>query len=179
MAYSDTSIVIHLINDHDSKKADDVITIRKDYETNEFVILYRDQNNGEPITHEVNGLYRARVIDYIYMLFKNQSLDEEGYKSVQLSLPALPRMIVTGDKFKDLYYREHFLEAVGTGLDLLDNTSSIKKKTSVRRSSIPSPPPVERYSWSNDWSNDWQTPVARRSTAPGVRPQHLYFDDDE
>ena len=166
MAYSDTSIRIHLINSDASKNADDTITIRKNFDTNEFDIVYRDQNNGEPVTHEVSGLYRARVLDYLYMLFKNQALDEEGYKSVQLTLPALPRLIVSGDKFKDLYYREHFLEAVGTGLDLLDNTESIKV------------PKVRRFSQSYaDTSYSYETPVARRSTAPGVRPQHLYFDE--
>jgi hypothetical protein len=165
MAYSDTSIRIHMIHCDDSKNADDTITIRKNFDTNEFDIVYRDHNNGEPITHEVIGLYRARVLDYLYMLFKNQSLDEEGYKSVQLTLPALPRVIVSGDKFKDLYYREHFLEAIGTGLDLLDNTESIKV------------PKVRRYSQSYDaTSYSYETP-ARRSTAPGVRPQHLYFDE--
>jgi uncharacterized protein with ParB-like and HNH nuclease domain len=166
MAYSDTSIRIHLINSDTSKNADDTITIRKNFDTNEFDIVYRDQNNGEPVTHEVSGLYRARVLDYLYMLFKNQALDEEGYKSVQLTLPALPRLIVSGDKFKDLYYREHFLEAVGTGLDLLDNTESIKIPK-VRRFSHP-------YAAT---SYSYETPVARRSTAPGVRPQHLYFDE--
>jgi len=169
MAYSQTSIEIHLINDDASKKADDLIRIRKNFETNEFEIIYRDQNNGETITHEVTGLYRQRVIEYLYILFKNQALDEEGYKSVQLTLPALPRLIVSGDKFKDLYYREHFLEAVETGLDLLDTTESIKKVPSVRRSSFQ---PVKQSDYS------YETPVARRSTAPGVRPQHLYFDDE-
>jgi hypothetical protein len=168
MAYSQTSIEIHLINDDASKKSDDLIRIRKNFETNEFEITYRDQNNGETITHEATGLYRQRVIEYLYILFKNQALDEEGYKSVQLTLPALPRLIVSGDKFKDLYYREHFLEAVETGLDLLDTTESIKKVPSVRRSSFQ---PVKQYDYS------YETPVARRSTAPGVRPQHLYFDD--
>jgi len=170
MAYSDTSIRIHLINNDASKNGDDTITIRKNFDTNEFDLVYRDQNNGEPITHQVSGLYRARVIDYLYMLFKNQALDEEGYKSVQLTLPALPRVIVSGDKFKDLYYREHFLEAVGTGLDLLDNTESLKVVPKVRRFSQPYAAADSQYSY--------ETPLGRRSTAPGVRPQHLYFDDD-
>ena len=169
MSYSDTSIRIHLIHSDSAKNGDDTVTIRKNFDTNEFDIVYRDQNNGEPITHEVSGLYRARVLDYLYMLFKNQALDEEGYKSVQLTLPALPRLIVSGDKFKDLYYREHFLEAVGTGLDLLDNTESLKVPK-VRRFSQPYAADASQYSY--------ETPLGRRSTAPGVRPQHLYFDND-
>jgi len=161
MAYSDTSIGIHLINNDLSAKADDTILIRKNLAHGDFDITYKDQNNGSPITHVVNGLYRGRVMDYLYMLFKNQALDEEAYKSVQLTLPAMPRIIVSGDKFKDLYYREHFLEAVGNSLDLLENITNEKKVPSVRRESWP-----------------YETPVSRRSTAPGVRPQHLFFDED-
>ena len=173
MAYSNTYIRIHLIKNLDTKNGscDDTVTIRKNFDTNEFELVYKDQNSGTPITHEVTGLYRARVLDYLYILFKNQALDEEAYKSVQLTLPALPCLIVSGDKLKDLYYRDHFLEAVGTGLDLLDNTESIKKIPSVRRSSFAYQAPAVNHNWS------YETPVAQRSTAPGVRPQHLYFDD--
>lgn len=160
MAYSDTSICIYLINHDSAQKSDDVVIIRKNLDNGDFDITYKDQNNGTPVTHIVNGLYRAQVIDYIYMLFKNQALDEEAYKSVQLTLPAMPRIIVSGDKFKDLYYREHFLEAVGNSLDTLENVSVKKKVLSVPRA---------------DWG--YQTPASRRSTAPGVVPQHLFFDD--
>jgi hypothetical protein len=161
MAYSDTSIVINLINNNSQHSGDDTVTIRKNLDTGDFEIVYRDQNNGSPIVHNVTGLYRARVVDYLYMLFKNQALDEEGYKNVQLTLPAMPRIIVSGDKFKDLYYREHFLEVVSNSLDTMENVTTQKKFPSVRRET---------------WT--YQTPVSRRSTAPGVLPQHLYFDDE-
>ena len=161
MVYSDTSICIYLINNDSTQKADDMVIIRKNLTHGDFDITYKDQNNGSPVTHIVNGLYRSRVIDYLYMLFKNQALDEEAYKSVQLTLPAMPRIIVSGDKFKDLYYREHFLELVGNSLDLLENVTNEKKVPSVRRES---------------WG--YQSPASRRSTAPGVLPQHLFFDDD-
>ena len=162
MACSDTSICIYLINNDSAHKADDIVIIRKNLDNGDFDITYKDQNNGSPVTHVVNGLYRARVIDYLYMLFKNQALDEEAYKSVQLTLPAMPRIIVSGDKFKDLYYREHFLEAVGNSLDMLENVSIQKKFPSVRRES---------------WVYETPAP-SRRSTAPGVRPQHLFFDEN-
>jgi len=168
MTYSDTSVIIHLISNDNSSKGDDVITIRKNLETGEFKLNYRDQNNGSPVVHNVDGLYRARVLEYIYTLFKNQSLDEEGYQSVQLTLPALPRVIVSGDKFKELYYRDHFLEAVGTGLDLLENTEAVKAPKARRFTSVGDEPGYYGFN----------TPVSRRSTAPGVRPQHLYFDED-
>ena len=160
MAYSDTPIAIYLINSDASQKADDMVIIRKNLDHGDFDITYKDHNGGSPITHVVNGLYRAQVIDYLYMLFKNQALDEEPYKSVQLTLPAMPRIIVSGDKLKDLYYREHFLELIGNSLDTLENVTVEKKILSVRR---------------EDWV--YQSPASRRSTAPGVRPQHLYFDD--
>lgn len=161
MAYSDTSIVIHFINDIASKKEDDVIRIRKDYETNEFEITYTDQNDGHHITHKSSGLYRASVLEYMYTVFKNQALDEDYYKHVQLTLPSMPRVIVSGDKFKEVYYREHFLEAIGTGLDMLDNTETVNKEVKI--------PSVSRKSYV------YETPVTRRSSAP----QHLYFDNDE
>jgi len=161
MAYSDTSIVVYLMN-ADNARADDTVTIFKNLDLGDFEIVYKDQNNGSPITHVVRGLYRQRVIDYLYMLFKNQSLDEEPYKSVQVTLPAMPRIIVSGNKFKDLYYREHFLELIVTSLDTLENVSRKVKVPSVHRSSF-----------------GYETPVSRRSTAPGVLPQHLYFDDKD
>ena len=161
MAYSDTSIVIYLMNNVSQHTGDDTVTIRKNLDLGDFEIVYKDQNSGSPITHVARGLYRQRVIDYLYMLFKNQALDEEAYKSVQLTLPAMPRIIVSGDKFKDLYYREHFLDVITNSLDTLENVTTQKKFPSLRRET---------------WG--YQTPVSRRSTAPGVVPQHLYFDDE-
>jgi len=155
-------IVIHLINTDNSQKGDDIVIISKNLKLGDFDITYKDQNNGNPLTHIVNGLYRARVMDYLYMLFKNLALDEEPYESVQLTFPAMPRIIVSSDKLKDLYYREHFLELVANSLDTLENVSTEKKF-----------PSIHRESWV------YQSPVADRSTASGVRPQHLYFDDDQ
>ncbi len=159
MSYSDTSIKIHLISHDGNHQDDDTVTIRKKLDTCDFDITYKDQNNGTPITQIASGLYHQRVIDYLYMLFKNQALDEESYKSIQVTLPAMPRIIVSGDKFKDLYYREHFLELIGKSLDTLENVSTVKK--------------VPQSNWG------YQTPLYRRSTAPGVLPQHLFFDDEE
>ena len=166
MTSSDMSIsmpiVIHLINSDNSQKGDDIVIISKNLKLGDFDITYNDQNNDSPLTHIVNGLYRARVMDYLYMIFKNLALDEEPYESVQLTLPAMPRIIVSSDKLKDLYYREHFLELIANSLDTLENVSTEKKFPSVRRES---------------WV--YQSPASRRSTAPGVLPQHLYFDDSQ
>jgi hypothetical protein len=136
MAYSDTSIQINLINNvQGGQSKDDKIRIRKDLELNEFELTYTDQNDGTPVIHLVTGMYRARVMEYLYMLLKNQALDEEGYNSIQVTIPAMPRVIISAEKMKDLYYREHFLEMIGTGLDLLDNVESLTKVQSLRNTS--------------------------------------------
>lgn len=161
MAYSDTSILIHLI--HNDKKAysDDTVKIVKNYERDDFDITFTDQNDGTPVVHKAVGLYRSRVLDYLYMLFKNQALDEEGYKSVQVTLPAMPRILVSGEKFKDLYYREHFLELLENSLDLFENVSNVHKKSSYIA-------PV--YDGADD------DVAYNYSTPRGPRPQHLFFD---
>jgi hypothetical protein len=161
MPYSDTSISFNLINDEGNYRMDDNIRIRKNYMTNEFDISYNDQNDGSPVTHKVSGLSRSRVLEYVYLLFKNQYIDDAGYKSIQITLPAMPRIIVSGDKFKQVYYREHFMEVLEMGLDLLENTTNVKQSI----------PRVHRSNWI------YETPVSNRSTAPGVRPQHLFFDE--
>ena len=93
--------------------------------TNEFVVTYTDENDGDPVVHKMSGLYHAKVLDYVYMLLKNQYLDEEGFESVQVNMPAMPRMIVNGSKFSDIYYRQHFYELIGFGLDNLENTAKV------------------------------------------------------
>jgi hypothetical protein len=160
MAYSDTSIYIHLIHNEKNSLSDDTVKIVKNYETGDFDITFTDQNDGTLIVHKAFGLYRTRVLDYLYMLFKNQALDEEGYKSIQLTLPAMPRIIVAGEKMKDLYYREHFLELLGTSIDLLENVSNVKKASYIA--------PVYNGA-DEDIAYNYSTPR-------GPRPQHLFFD---
>jgi len=161
MPYSDTSIMIHLINNDKLHANDDTVRIRNNLDTNSFDITYVDQNGGSRITHNLSGLTHSCVLNYLYMLFKNQALDEEGYKSVQLTLPALPRIIVSGEKFKDLYYREHFLMAIETGLEHIENVESVKLTV----------PSVHRTAYT------YETPVSRRSTAHASLPQHLKFEE--
>jgi len=139
-----------------SSNMDDMIIIKKNLDTNEFDITYKDTNGGGSlVTHYVNGLYRRRVLNYLYMVFKNQSLDEEGYTSIQLTLPAMPRVLISGNKLTDLYYREHLLEVLGDSLDLLTNVTNKKVV------------PKEVY---EDYDYYPATPVNN------ARPQHLFFD---
>jgi len=130
MSYSTTSISIMMIKN--DSISDDTIRIYKNRVTNDFEITYIDYNDGNPITHKAYGMYRARVLEYVYMILKNQALDNEGYDSIQFNLPAMPRVIVSGSDFKDLYKREHFYELIGTGLDMLENCEKVDNfKTSA------------------------------------------------
>lgn len=119
---SNLSIQIVMIRDDDK---DDTISIAKDLVTNEFVVTYTDENDGDPVVHKMSGLYHAKVLDYVYMLLKNQYLDEERFERVQVNMPAMPRMIVNGSKFSDIYYRQHFYELIGFGLDNLEATEKV------------------------------------------------------
>lgn len=175
MAYSQTSVTIHLINDYTNHSTDDNVRIRKILGSDdEFEVSYSDQNNGSPIVHTVPCLSRSGVMNYLYILLKNQFLDEEGYQKLQLSLPAMPRMIVSGDKFKQVYYREHFMEAVDTGLNLLDITMHEKKVKKVKKEE--KMPPLVPLTSAFNYS--YQTPPARRFSVPPTS-QQIYFDDSE
>ena len=148
-----------MINNLNSKKFDDRIVIKKDLTYNEFAIDYTENNDGVSSTHKLFGLYRSQVLDYVYMVLKNQSLDNEGYKAVQINMLAMPRLLVDGDKFKQVYYRQHFYELVGSGLDMMENCVVVKE------------PKCEYY------TDSFRTPT-RSSKVNVVRPQHLYFDDN-
>ena len=134
---SSLSIQIVMIR---SDEKDDTISIAKDLATNEFVVTFTDENDGDPVVHKMSGLYQAKVLDYVYMLLKNQYLDEEGFDKVQVNIPAMPRMIVSGSKFSDIYYRQHFYELIGFGLDNLENAAKVctTPKRSVPR--VPAAP---------------------------------------
>lgn len=121
---ADLSITLHLINGDDTKD-DAMVRIRKNLATNEFDLTFTDPNMGSKIVHTMSGLYRQKVLDYIYYLLKNQYLDEEGFESLQVDLPAMPTMIVKGSSIRDVYYREHFYDLIGFGLDSLESTTKV------------------------------------------------------
>ena len=124
--YSNT-IEIVMIKDASNNKWDDRIVIKKDMSYNEFQVTYSEKSTGTSFTQKLTGLYREKVMQYVYMLLKNQSLDEEGYTSFQINMVAMPGIIVGADKLKDLYYRDHFYEMIGSGLDLMDNCDTVEK----------------------------------------------------
>jgi hypothetical protein len=180
-------IQINLTRD-DKTTNDDVITIRKNVETGDFELIYRDPNEGSPVKHQITGMYQQRVIDYTYVLLKNQYLDEQKFKDVQFTIPGMPRVIVSAEKFASSYYREHFQEMIEFGLDNLENTSDITKKTH-RTNSYATPPPVvrrRRYSFEEPEEGEDADEFTRRqelwrevtrSPMRDARPQHLFFDE--
>jgi hypothetical protein len=137
MAYSDTSIGIHLVKNLANEKLDDTVRIVKNLEDSAFELTFKD--NGDPVIHKAYQMTRDNVCDYIHLLLKNLSMDEDGYQSIQFSLPAMPRMIVTASNLEDTYYRDHFLELVENSLTMLDKVEklSIKKPVEKKQDSYP------------------------------------------
>jgi hypothetical protein len=123
MSLTTSSVKIHLINNLDNDNVDDSIVIKKNPLDKSYIVTYSDQNNGSPVKHIVTDLHRDNLEDYVYMILKNQSIDEEGYKYIQVTAPAMPRVLVSGSLMKEVYYREHMIEMLGTSLDLLEKVS--------------------------------------------------------
>uniref|UniRef100_A0A6C0ANH2 Uncharacterized protein n=1 Tax=viral metagenome TaxID=1070528 RepID=A0A6C0ANH2_9ZZZZ len=139
MAYSDTFIRIHLVKDSTTTTLDDLVHIVKNLDDSVFEVTFKD--NGDPLKHKAYQMTRDNVCDYVYLLLKNLSLDEDGYQKIQFSLPAMPRVIVDASKLNDVYYREHFLELIECGLTMLDKVEKLtiknpsEKNTCDRRNS--------------------------------------------
>jgi len=94
------------------------------------VVNYTDENQGSPVFHTISFGCRMDLVNHLYLTLKNQAIDDDGFKSVQFSLPAMPRILVDAWKFKETYYREHFLDLLENGLDTLDRvetTSALQK----------------------------------------------------
>jgi hypothetical protein len=121
---------IRFIRDTAQSNTDDVMSIRKNFQEGEFVVSYTDENQGSPVFHTISFGCRMDLVNHLYLTLKNQAIDDDGLKSVQFSLPAMPRILVDAWKFKEVYYREHFLDLLENGLDTLDRvetTSALQK----------------------------------------------------
>jgi len=196
-------------NNTDTPKpeTDDDIRVRKDLATGEFELTFRDRQDAQlHVVHVLHSLYRQRVIDHIYLTLKNQSMDEEGFPLVQFSLPGMPNMLVSAEKFNDAYFREHFLELIENALDNLDVLESTKVRvpcthqntcmqesghlqrtlnasldTHLRKTIHPRLVQQQRQAW--NWDNHSaetlepiETPK-RRSARLASTVRHLYFDE--
>jgi len=131
MAYSDSSIVIHLVKHTATPNLDDVVRIVKNLDTSDFELTFKD--NGDPLKQRAYGMTRDHICDYAYMLLKNLTMDEDGYEKIQLSLPAMPRVILTTSKLRDTYYRDHFLELVENSLSMLDKVEGLNIKKPLEK----------------------------------------------
>ena len=162
MAYSDTSMIIHLVKDLKTTSLDDTVSIRKNLEDSVFEVTFKD--NGDPLIHRAHEMTRDNVCDYVYLLLKSLTMDEDGYQSIQFSLPAMPRVIISVSKLQDLYYRQHFIELIENSLSMLDKVEKLViKKPSERKTAksacssyycnrnesswpdLPASPPAHRY----------------------------------
>jgi len=131
MAYSDTCITFHLVKDKNAVSLDDTICIVKNLEDRVFEITYKD--NGDPVTHKAYEMSRDNICDYVYLLLKTLTLDEDGYQLIQFSLPAMPRILISVSKLQDTYYREHFLELVENSLSMIDKVERLSIKKPVEK----------------------------------------------
>lgn len=102
---------------------DDTITIRKNVETDNFSVVYKDANAGGPPVIHTMTLEHDDVVDHMYLVLKSQALDDDGFESIQFNLPAMPRLLVNISRLNEMYYREHLLELIQNGLDCLDAMS--------------------------------------------------------
>ena len=132
MAYTDTCVEVRFINDSSDSSTDDKVVIRRDLYEGFYDLVYTDHNNGQPITFNLTTDDRKNIRQYIYLLLKNQALDEEAPSKVQVNIPSMPRIIVSGDKFQELYYREHFSELIDSGLDFMDNSTKVRSTKKTR-----------------------------------------------
>jgi hypothetical protein len=131
-----TSFTLRFIRNTSSAAAstDDMVKIRKNLEENEFEFTYVDENNGSPVVHEVTFAKRSDLMNHVYLILKNQMVDDDGFQAVQFTLPAMPRMLVYTDKFREVYYREHFLDLIENALDCLDRLAVTSSKSRTKKS---------------------------------------------
>ena len=177
MAYSDTSITIHLVKDRTNEKLDDTIRIVKNLEDNVFEVTYRD--NGDPLMHKVHSMTRDNVSDYLYYLLKNLTLDEDGYQHIQFSLPAMPRVLVSASRLTDTCYREHFLELIESSLGLLDKIEKLSIKKPVENTNKFSYTHYESLGSSEKNRCAYSSCASKcNSTLPNLpaSPDHRYFE---
>jgi hypothetical protein len=109
-----------------ASSTDDTMRIRKNFESGEFELVYKDSHDSKKQVHTLTGLYRQRVLDHVYLALKNLTMDEENFFQVQLNMPAMPPVLVSVENLSDVYYRDHLLELVSNGLDNLDVLETVK-----------------------------------------------------
>ena len=112
-------VKIHLVRTSNSlENTDDTIKIRKNLTTGEFELKYCDPNEHcSTHIHTLRTLFHSTVNHHLNLLFKSLSIDDKPFHQVQFTLPAMPRILVNVEKFKDAYYRDHFMNLINNALD--------------------------------------------------------------
>jgi len=169
MAYSDTSIGIHLIKDSKKVGLDDTIRIVKNLEDRSFDVTYKD--NGDPLVHKAYQMTRDNVCDYVFLLLKSLTVDEDSYEKVQFSLPAMPRFLISASNLRDSYYRDHFLELIENSLSMIDKV----EKLTIKK------PEEKKCSYRNACYADLHSPCCvevKKNSVPNLpeSPVHRYFE---
>ena len=141
-----SSMSIRFIRSNDNSNMDDVMCIRKNFEDGEFILSYKDDNNGHPLTQAISFGCRMDLVNHLYLTLKNQAIDDDGFNSVQFSLPAMPRILVNVERFRDVYYRGHFLDLLENAMDCLDRVETISTvKKPCEKTKVEQQPDTSRY----------------------------------
>jgi hypothetical protein len=131
-------VKIHLVRSTASlENTDDTIKIRKNLTTGEFEMEYCDPNDHHSThIHTLRTLYHSTLNHHLNLLFKSLSIDDEPFHQVQFTLPAMPRILVNLEKFKETYYRDHFMNLINNALDNLTKVelNTFRKDTPVSTS---------------------------------------------
>lgn len=148
-SYSQTFIQMTFVRDSSNPASDDTLKIYKNIVDDSFEIRYTDANtelligqgsSDNRVTHTMVSLSHENVLDHIYFILKNQYLDTDKFRQIQIDPPAMPRILVDGDKFSDVYTREHVYELIGHSLECLEYVDlTVGKSTKQRNVSAARP----------------------------------------
>jgi hypothetical protein len=121
----------------DNLTGDDKIRIRMNLITNSYELTYTD--NEEKLVHTVNFSSQLEIRDHIFFVLENISLDVDDYKFIQVSVPAMPRLLFSSSSIKTPYYRDHIMDLLNHALFILEKVDTIKGKN-TKHSSFPDLP---------------------------------------
>jgi len=165
--YAPCPLQIVLIKKSSDSSQDDQITVRKNLDLNEFEIKLNDMNSGDKVTHRLEGTNKNMVMKYLYHLLKNISLDDDGYESIQVNVPLMPRVLFTAASLKDLYVREHLEDLLNLGLDLVEDVTKGTPPVVTRRDD-----PVSMTPQRSVYATPPAPPAPRRSTRLNRQPRY-------
>jgi hypothetical protein len=120
-----------MIKNTKNQKEDDMVRVRLNLDLNEFEITLHDQNNGDKVSHRLEVASKDKILNYLYLLLKSFSLDEDGYENIQVNVPLMPRVLFSVASIKEVYVREHVHDLLRMGLDNLEDVERLPSKTPV------------------------------------------------